>query len=73
LPMWPAQALLRAGPVFGGSFRSVAVCAANLLLTWQERATQRHALASLDERLRRDLGLSRAEACSEAAKPFWRA
>lgn len=43
------------------------------LLLWQERASQRHALASLDDHLLKDLGISRAEALCEAAKPFWRA
>jgi uncharacterized protein YjiS (DUF1127 family) len=44
-----------------------------ILLLWQERATQRHALAALDGRLLKDMGLSRAAAGVEAAKPFWRA
>jgi uncharacterized protein YjiS (DUF1127 family) len=70
---WPSQALFRLGPVFGGGSRSVAVRAADLLLTWQERAVQRHALAALDEPMLRDIGLSRAEAWREASKPFWRA
>ncbi len=42
------------------------------LLIWQERSRQRHHLASLDDRLLRDMGLSRADAESEAAIPFWR-
>jgi uncharacterized protein YjiS (DUF1127 family) len=36
------------------------------------RARQRRALACLDDRLLRDIGLSRAAAAREAAKPFWR-
>ena len=40
---------------------------------WQERTRQRRALASLDDHLLRDIGLSRAQAVSESAKPFWRA
>ena len=39
---------------------------------WQERATQRHHLMAMDDRLLRDIGLSRAEAASEFEKPFWR-
>lgn len=73
LLMWPAQVLRWVGPVFGGSFQSLAVSTADLLLTWQERATQRQALASLDERMLSDIGLARADAWREAAKPFWRA
>ncbi len=42
------------------------------LLIWQERSRQRHLLASLDDRLLSDIGLSRADAEREAAIPFWR-
>ena len=42
------------------------------LVTWQERANQRGHLASLEGRLLKDMGISRADAESEAAKPFWR-
>ena len=69
----PVQALPRTGPMFGGNFGSLAVRAVGNLLTWQERATQRHALATLETRILRDMGLSRADAQREAAKPFWRA
>ncbi len=43
-----------------------------LLLTWQERAHQRHALQQLSGRDLRDLGLSQADVTLEANKPFWR-
>ena len=42
------------------------------LVAWQERANQRGQLASLEGRLLKDMGISRAEAEREAAKPFWR-
>lgn len=42
------------------------------LLLWQERAAQRHALAGLDDRMLKDVGLTRAQALHEAGKPFWR-
>ncbi len=42
-----------------------------LLALWIERATQRHALAELDDRLLKDVGISRSEARQETAKPFW--
>ncbi len=43
------------------------------LLVWQERDQQRRHLASLDDRLLSDMGISRADAAREAAVPFWRA
>ena len=45
----------------------------DLLYTWQLRASQRSHLASLDERLLRDMGLSRADVDGEVHKPFWQA
>jgi uncharacterized protein YjiS (DUF1127 family) len=44
---------------------------AGILLVWQERANQRHALASLEDHMLNDIGLTRAEAQREMAKPFW--
>ena len=43
------------------------------LMAWQERASQRHVLAQLGDRELKDMGISRADAESEARKPFWRA
>ncbi len=44
-----------------------------LLLEWRNRLRQRQQLADMDERLLRDIGLTRAEASEEYRKPFWRA
>ncbi len=38
---------------------------------WYGRARERRALAHLDERMLRDIGISAADARREAAKPFW--
>lgn len=43
------------------------------LSRWQDWARQRHQLAGLDDHLLKDIGLSRADAARESAKPFWRA
>ena len=45
----------------------------DILLTWQGRAMMRADLAALEDRLLADTGLTRRQACAEAAKPFWRA
>jgi uncharacterized protein YjiS (DUF1127 family) len=45
---------------------------ADALVTWLERDCQRRALLKLDERMLRDIGLSRADVEQEAEKPFWR-
>jgi len=48
-----------------------AALALTALLSWQERARQRRALEGLDDRLLKDIGLSRADVFREAAKRFW--
>ena len=40
--------------------------------TWRERARMRRQLLMLDDRLLRDIGLTRLQARGEAEKPFWR-
>ncbi|MFN3461939.1 MAG: DUF1127 domain-containing protein [Oceanibaculum sp.] len=67
-----------AGPVFRPrsglpAVKTLLVGIADLLIAWQERAMQRHHLASLDERALKDVALSRADIAPEIAKPFWRA
>jgi len=42
------------------------------VVAWQERARMRRGLAAMDDRLLRDIGLTRAQAHREYDKPFWR-
>jgi uncharacterized protein YjiS (DUF1127 family) len=63
-PVGPLYTLSRSGSILSALF--------SLLLTWQERASQRHALSTLDDRMLKDMGLSRADVFLEARKPFWR-
>ncbi|MCH2395366.1 DUF1127 domain-containing protein [Oceanibaculum sp.] len=61
-------------PRFGvPTVKALLVGIVDLLVAWQERATQRHHLAGLDERGLKDVALSRADIAPEIAKPFWRA
>ena len=46
--------------------------AVRAVLFWMERSRQRRALAELDDRLLRDIGLTREEALQECANPFWK-
>ncbi|RMH51121.1 MAG: DUF1127 domain-containing protein [Alphaproteobacteria bacterium] len=41
------------------------------LFAWIDVASQRRRLAELDERMLRDIGISREAARAEAARPFW--
>jgi uncharacterized protein YjiS (DUF1127 family) len=45
---------------------------ADLLLIWRERARQRRQLRTLNDRMLRDIGLTRADVLAESSKPFWR-
>jgi uncharacterized protein YjiS (DUF1127 family) len=58
---------------FLATLRQDLVRAFDTLLLWQERDFERHSLAQQDARMLADMGISRAEAREEAAKPFWRA
>jgi len=42
------------------------------LALWRERRAARGVLASFDDRLLKDIGISRSEALAELHKPFWR-
>jgi len=44
----------------------------DVLFLWSERARQRRLLAGLDERMLKDIGLSRTDVSHETGKPFWR-
>ena len=39
--------------------------------TWIEISRQRRTLATLDDRMLKDIGISRASANFEASRPFW--
>ena len=41
------------------------------VFTWLDRARQRRHLGELDDRLLRDIGLSRADVDQEISRPFW--
>ena len=49
----------------------VVVGVPNTLYTWQQRYRMRRELAHPDERLLRDMGISRYDAVREARRPFW--
>ena len=55
-----------------GSTRGPFARVMSIVVLWQRRASDRTLLASLDDRLLQDMGLSRADAASESTKPFWR-
>ncbi len=43
------------------------------VIDWQERSRSRVLLGRLDDRMLRDMGISRADVDLEVTKPFWRA
>ena len=52
-------------------FRRTLLRMIDTLALWRERARQRQVLLTLDDRLLSDIGVTRAEAEVEAARPFW--
>jgi uncharacterized protein YjiS (DUF1127 family) len=53
------------------SFHSVAA-AWILVALWIERARQRRVLATLDDKMLQDIGITRYDVARECGKPFWR-
>ena len=50
---------------------ALAVHGALKVIVWQERARERNRLASMDDFMLRDIGLSRSQVTQEADKHFW--
>lgn len=46
--------------------------AVTTVLAWQDRARQRSQLQLMDQRMLRDIGLTRVDIDAEMRKPFWR-
>jgi uncharacterized protein YjiS (DUF1127 family) len=46
---------------------------AGAVRTWLQRSSQRRALAELDDRMLRDIGVTRSQANRETERPFWSA
>ena len=57
----------------GPARASLITAVSGTLRHWQARAAQRAQLAALENHRLKDIGVSRAAAAREAAKPFWRA
>jgi uncharacterized protein YjiS (DUF1127 family) len=51
----------------------VIIAAIESVLLWNDRGRDRRHLASLDDRMLRDIGLSRADVEREYRKSFWQA
>ncbi len=70
----PPQPYARWRPIRSAEYRPIRrlVAGVRLIAEWIERTSQRRALAELDERMLRDIGITRVEATRECEKPFWR-
>ena len=55
-----------------GQAAPIALSVLDLLSTWFDRARQRRHLHALDDRMLKDIGLTRADVEFEAQKHFWR-
>ncbi len=56
----------------GRAIRGWVLRTVDILFEWSERARTRRHLMELDDRLLKDIGLTRADAMLEASKPFWK-
>lgn len=67
-----ARALLFGLSICELAFGLVALGASKIIV-WQERARERNRLASMDDFMLRDIGLSRSQVARETGKAFWQA
>ncbi|MEL6234656.1 MAG: DUF1127 domain-containing protein [Pseudomonadota bacterium] len=65
------QPLARPSGVGAGGVIAGALSVLRLVVRWADRATQRSRLVELDERMLKDIGISREDANIEARRPFW--
>jgi uncharacterized protein YjiS (DUF1127 family) len=68
LPMFGASAKRGAQPSIA---ERILFAPLAILSTWSERLKQRSALAGMDDRMLKDIGVSRTDALVEMHKPFW--
>ena len=61
------------GPTVGARARAALSSMVEATLEWHERGCQRQMLGRLDDRLLRDMGLTRSDIEQEWAKSFWQA
>jgi uncharacterized protein YjiS (DUF1127 family) len=54
-----------------GTSRRAGAWLVNALLRWHELAHQRRRLLALDDRMLKDIGITRADATREGSRPFW--
>lgn len=59
------------GREFSRALQRLATQVFSTLLEWEERARQRRQLSELDNRMLKDVGLTRADVSRELEKPFW--
>jgi uncharacterized protein YjiS (DUF1127 family) len=62
-----------AAPHHGRALHAALGAAVSAISSWLERARMRRHLLMLDDRLLRDIGVTRQQVWTEAEKPFWRA
>jgi uncharacterized protein YjiS (DUF1127 family) len=69
-PMFGASAACGAQPSIA---ERILAAPFTVFAAWGERLKQRTDLAEMDDRMLKDIGVSRADAQAEADKPFWSA
>jgi uncharacterized protein YjiS (DUF1127 family) len=69
---WPLDVTRRNKVPARGTSAEFPAILRNRIAEWLERGRSRYLLQQLDDRMLRDIGLSRSEVDQECAKYFWR-
>lgn len=71
VPVPTLRRRLAACPSWGRRGLAAVTAIAATISFWRQCSRSRHLLATLDDHLLRDMGVSRVEAWRESDKPFW--
>ncbi len=71
IPIPTIRRRIAARPSRGGRWLAALTAVATTISFWRDRGRSRRLLATLDDHLLRDMGLSRVEAWRESDKHFW--
>jgi uncharacterized protein YjiS (DUF1127 family) len=71
IPVPTLRRRIAAWPSWGRRCLAAVTAIAATISFWRQRSRSRSLLATLDDHLLRDMGLSRVDAWRESDKPFW--
>ena len=70
---YPLHSVVRRFRSRAGHQRPTLAKVVDVVATWHARSAERQQLQEMDDRLLKDIGITRTDAIAEGSKPFWQA